>query len=190
MNNEIDIYSQTDSSIDIDYMEVGEKQLIGYNKYKLKNRHYNLRNKMTKLARSTAPVDTGNLKNNGIYSMVTPKGFRIVWDTRFAYYIPFVDEGTYKKKTEKIIKNMNFVERGIQSALGPIKELSEGNKKAYRGFGRSALKYSLPKFLRSEDELYNERLLKSVELSKERNEYLPNVSEDEYGNDVVEYDNS
>lgn len=66
-----------------------------------------LRKMMTEASRIPAPVDTGNLKFNGIYSMKTTKGFKIVWDTNFANYITFQNEKW----------NKGFVERGISNAL-------------------------------------------------------------------------
>ena len=79
--------------------------------------YYNLRYNLTKIARSTAPVDTGNLKNNGIYSMPTPKGFRIVWDKRYAYYLEYVDKGLSPFKSPKVEANKGFVERGILKVI-------------------------------------------------------------------------
>lgn len=71
-----------------------------------------LRKKMTEDARSTAPVKTGNLKFNAIYSMKTSKGFKIVWDKYFAYYIEMQDKVYHKQ----------FVDMGIAKALSNLQD--------------------------------------------------------------------
>lgn len=99
---------------------------------KYSQKYVNLRTNLTRIARSTAPVDTGNLKKNGIYSMQTPKGFRIVWDERFAYYIPYVDNGTVPFDSPKIQANKGFVQRGIVSVLYEIYKMQKGEKTPFR----------------------------------------------------------
>lgn len=135
----------------------------------LKSKYYNLRMHMTKLARETAPVDTGNLKNNGIYSMLTPKGFRIVWDKRYAHYIEYVNEGRYSHNSEKIQRNIGFVDRGIQNSLIPIKQIQNENYYSFKGSGKSNLKYSLPYFMLGKNtEAMNKKFYDSIDLSQER----------------------
>lgn len=69
-------------------------------------------------ARSTVPVDTGNLRDNGVYMIdYGRKGFSIIWSKRFAYYMEYVDKGIYPTQTLKVKRNIGFVERGMKLAL-------------------------------------------------------------------------
>ncbi len=113
-----------------------------YGEYSKK--YVNLRNNMTRKARQTAPVDTGNLKYNGIYSMRTSKGFRIVWDKRFAHYIPYVDEGTVPFDSPKIQANKGFVQRGIILALHQVYLINSGKKTPFRDYSKKQKYKSIP----------------------------------------------
>ena len=155
--------------------------------YKLSHKDYNLRINMTKSARIPTPVDTGNLKNNGIYSMKTPKGFRIVWDKRFAHYIEYVNEGRYAFTSEKIESNKYFVYRGMSYALSHINKIKQGDNSSFKGFGKHHLKYALSDYMNGKnDKKTNKRLFESIMQAGQR---LPkwNYSNAEES-DVVEYD--
>lgn len=87
-----------------------------------------LRKNMTNVARSTAPVDTGNLKFNGIYSVRTNTGFKIVWDNQFAHYIKYQNEIPSKG-------HKGFVENGMALALDLL-----GDKIANKKLNRNSAK--------------------------------------------------
>lgn len=167
--------------------EYAKKGLLNKHGFKLLNKkHINLRIEMTNLARSTAPVDTGNLKNNGIYSMLTPKGFRIVWDKRYAHYIEYVDKGQNKYQTPKIKKNKGFVDRGIAMALIPIHKILNKEPTRIRGNGRSDLHKALPLFYKSDNRMYK-RMMKSID---KHEEFSPNWDDNFQETDISEYDYS
>lgn len=111
---------------------------------KYSQKYVNLRTNLTRVARSTAPVDTGNLKKNAIYSMQTPKGFRIVWDKRFAYYLPFVDEATVPFSSPKIEANKGFVQRGIVSVLYQIYKIQKGKNTPFRNYKNNKSYINIP----------------------------------------------
>lgn len=90
-----------------------------------------LRTKMTEVARANIPVDTGNMQNNAVYTIAKSDGFSLVFDQRFAYYLPIVNEGIYPLFPEsiKVQANKGCVDRAMNSALGVINEYAiyDGN---------------------------------------------------------------
>ena len=96
-----------------------------------------LRATCLKIARREAPMDTGNLRKNAIYSVATKRGFKIVWDERFAYYLAFVDQGKTKhntnnpnkKPSKKVSRNAGFVERSIGKILVVANAYMQDNNK-------------------------------------------------------------
>ena len=94
-----------------------------------------LRKKMTTSARSTAPVKTGNLKYNGIYSMRTTKGFKIVWDRQYAHYINIQNEKYHK----------DFVRLGMLKATMELRDKQA--KRTLRSKKEVDIRNSLPYFI-------------------------------------------
>ena len=110
-----------------------------------------LRGACVEVARRCAPKDTGNLRQNAIYSVATRGGFKVVWDKMFAYYLPFVNEGkaTNHILSKKQTKNIGFVDRGISAVISLAQKFDaegiEGLKDIKRS--RMTLKSSLPRIL-------------------------------------------
>lgn len=67
------------------------------------------------IARKACPKDTHNMALNAIYAINTKDGFAIVWDERFAYYLPYVDKGINPlfPNSSKVKANKGFVDRGL-----------------------------------------------------------------------------
>lgn len=67
------------------------------------------------IARRACPKDTHNMAENAIYSIKVKNGFMIVWDHKFAYYLPFVNEGKNPRfpNSPKVKANKGFVDRSI-----------------------------------------------------------------------------
>lgn len=67
------------------------------------------------IARKACPKDSHNMALNAIYAMNTVNGFAIVWDERFAYYLPYVDKGINPlfPNSEKVKANKGFATRGL-----------------------------------------------------------------------------
>ena len=67
------------------------------------------------IARKACPKDTHNMALNAIYAINTQDGFAIVWDEKFAYYLPYVNEGINPlfPNSEKVKANKGFVDRGL-----------------------------------------------------------------------------
>lgn len=67
------------------------------------------------IARKGCPKDTFNMALNAIYAINTRGGFAIVWDERFAYYLPYVDKGINPlvPNSSKVKANKGFVKRSI-----------------------------------------------------------------------------
>lgn len=67
------------------------------------------------IARETCPRDTNNMAENAIYATSSIEGFKIVWDSSFAYYLPFVDKGINPMypNSAKVKANKGFVARSI-----------------------------------------------------------------------------
>lgn len=90
---------------------------------------------MTKEARSTAPVKTGNLKYNGIYSIKTVNGFKIVWDRQYAHYINIQDQKYHK----------DFVRLGMLKATMQLRETTL--KRTLKSKKEANLRNTLPYFM-------------------------------------------
>jgi len=59
-----------------------------------------------RIAKSLAPVDSGNLVHNAIRVVNrSSRGFTIQYSSLDAYYIKFVEEGTAKQSAQGFIKN-------------------------------------------------------------------------------------
>ena len=67
------------------------------------------------IARDNCPRDTNNMAENAIYATYTTDGFKIVWDSSFAYYLPYVDKGINPMYpySKKVLANKGFVARSI-----------------------------------------------------------------------------
>lgn len=103
--------------------------MINYEKLGIMNQKghvLTMRTIATKIARKNAPKDTGNMAMNGIYSMATSFGFRVVWDSNFAYYMPFVNEDRNYINSEKTAKNKGFVDRAMVEICDTLKNYSLG----------------------------------------------------------------
>lgn len=73
-----------------------------------------LKNQMILMARNYCPRDTSNMAENAIYVVNTSDGFKIVWNDKFANYMPYVNEGKHPfSQSPRILANKQFVERGI-----------------------------------------------------------------------------
>ena len=57
------------------------------------------------IAKSLAPIDSGNLRHNAIKLLRRRNGFTIKYSGVDAYYIQFVEEGTSKQKAQGFILN-------------------------------------------------------------------------------------
>ena len=70
---------------------------------------------LLKIARDNCPKDTTNMAQNAIYATTDFKGFKIIWDDTFAYYLPYVDKGINPlyPYSPKVKANKGFVARSI-----------------------------------------------------------------------------
>ena len=87
-------------------------------KYTL-NHFRRLEKTLLNIARKSCPKDTHNMAENAIYSVKIKNGFMIVWDDKFAYYLPYVNEGINPlfPNSEKVKRNKGFVDRSISFML-------------------------------------------------------------------------
>ncbi len=67
------------------------------------------------IARKGCPKDSHNMALNAIYAINTKDGFAIVWDDRYAYYLPYVDKGINPlfPNSAKVKANKGFVDRSL-----------------------------------------------------------------------------
>lgn len=105
--------------------------MINYNALGIKSQRgktLSLRLSCVNIARKNAPIDTGNLMYRGIYSMATRNGFKVVWDSRSAYYLPFVNEGKnpFAPNSPKVIRNKGFVDRGFMEIFKFLQSYCNG----------------------------------------------------------------
>ncbi len=57
------------------------------------------------IAKSLAPIDSGNLRHNAIKLLRRKNGFTIKYSAVDAYYIEFVEDGTKNQKAQRFIEN-------------------------------------------------------------------------------------
>lgn len=119
-----------------------------------------LRDKMTRAARSTAPVKTGNLKWNGIYSVKTVNGFKIVWDRQYAHYINIQDQKYHK----------DFVRLGMLKATMQLREKTL--KRTLRSDKVVSSDKYLPYFMTNENILVNKGKAKMLKNLKNSVNYM------------------
>lgn len=75
----------------------------------------NFKKSLLKIARDNCPKDTTNMAENAIYAISNQFGFSIIWDDKFAYYLPYVDKGInpINPNSAKVKANKGFVARSI-----------------------------------------------------------------------------
>lgn len=80
-----------------------------------------------RIARRYAPVDSGNLRNNGINgrSWNDPYKFVINYSARNAYYFRFVNEGTQFQDAQR------FIERTASYLTGYLLNYCKGNQSSF-----------------------------------------------------------
>ena len=67
------------------------------------------------LAQALAPFDTGNLKFNAMDLLITSNGFEIKYDSNFANYIQFLEEG--KSGGGNSNKNKDFIKSKTRGSV-------------------------------------------------------------------------
>lgn len=173
---------------------------------------YHLEKTLLFIARKSCPKDTRNMAENAIYSVKIKNGFMIVWDSKFAYYLPYVNEGINPlfPKSRKVIANKGFVDRSIAFIFGylfnylGIKEHSEkfgiyneGFKKISRlkstqkthlaplfvKQGHDILNGELPAIMDKESKKMMTNLMKSVKKYMAKASEYPNIIDTD-----IEYD--
>lgn len=78
------------------------------------------------LAQALAPFDTGNLKFNAMHLLIVSNGFDIQYDSNFAYYLKWVEEGIAGGGNSN--KNKFFIKHETRSAVaGYIQTALNGN---------------------------------------------------------------
>lgn len=135
---------------------------------------------MVVAARSQVPVDTGNMRDNAVYVIDRgARGFSIVWNPSFAYYMEYVDKGT-DPLTPKKRANINFVKRGVALALKQIyAEVNGPTNLQYEGKPILVARYNKwvdnrrkgkidTDFLSPEDERQAKRFIESLGVAKEQ----------------------
>jgi hypothetical protein len=138
--------------------------MINLEKFSKSRRHQYLilKQQMTLAVRKQAPVDTGNLKRNAIYSYKTNYGFNVVASTTLAYYIPYVNEPSPERmaNSERVKHNKGFIDRGASDAIaiannfgnnGGFTNLNDKGK-----FDRINKNYNMPLFIA--DKKWEERV--------------------------------
>lgn len=90
-----------------------------------------LKNAMVLACRSQIPVDTGNMQLNAVYAISTRTGFKIVFDQRHAYYLPYVDMGINPLtiNSKKVKANKGCVCRAIMAGILELNHFRENNYK-------------------------------------------------------------
>ena len=61
-----------------------------------------------RIAKSLAPIDSGNLRNNAIKLLRRKNGFTIKYSGIDANYIQFVNDGTSKQKAQHFVENAYY----------------------------------------------------------------------------------
>jgi len=84
-----------------------------------------------RIAKSLAPRDSGNLRENAIRVIRRKNGFTINYSTVDAYYIQFVEEGTTKQKAQ------NFIARTYIELSNYFANVEKGNEKAHNKQGET-----------------------------------------------------
>ncbi len=84
------------------------------------------------IAKSLAPIDSGNLRHNAIKLLRHKDGFTIKYSAVDAYYIEFVEEGTSKQRPQY------FIERTYIALSNYFANVDDGNEKAYNKQGEKA----------------------------------------------------
>ena len=104
--NKKDTFDPVEKASEIEYRR---KRKLG------KTQIENLKKSLLYIARNICPKDTKNMAENAIYAKNTHNGFSIIWDNRFAYYMPYVDKGINPlyPNSPKVKANKDFVARSI-----------------------------------------------------------------------------
>lgn len=151
--------------------------MINYSKLGLKYQRgkvLELRNVGVKAARRNTPVDTGNLQQNAVYSIATKDGFKIVWDEKNAYYLPYVNEGINVLHTNsaKVLMNKDFVLRGMEDAIKVIKSTFQNYDRDESKLHKNKVADTLPLYLNKNKDISGYNIT--------RMEYLLKKSKDNY----------
>lgn len=121
-------------------------------------------------ARSWCPVDTGNMRENAIYVVNTPTGFKIVWDDKFAFYMPDVNEGRNKlyPNSIRVKQNKGFVDRGIGACFVALNAVCSYGKLEFQPMRDGRSKRFAPLFLKLQHKLINGQLSDTYMVNNER----------------------
>lgn len=133
-----------------------------------------LRRDLLYTMRQYMPVDTGNLKRNAVYSIITQFGFMIVFDTRFASYLPIVNEGRQNNMSPKMKANVGCVNRALLAGSIQVKRHYKDQQERY-----DALKYWRERgenFILTKPDYIHERI--QPLLIKDQNNFKQIVSDD------------
>ena len=144
-------------------------------------------------ARKMCPVDTGNMRDNGIYIKQTNTGFQVIWDNQFAYYMPIVDKGivmnlsdlgfeepeyntSMKKGTKR--QNLGFVNRTIIELMDICRDYVQSPKDVYKKYANRKIDFN-PTMITKKEIIDQEveSLIEQNELGKMR-KMLRNLNDD------------